>query len=83
MIFRLWRKIMSTSPSSSGLGHRPFTAATRVRLPLGTKIKKVTPKGVAFFRFRSQPGPRCGTPGAAFAKGEVAQGRNNVDDPTE
>jgi hypothetical protein len=24
------------SPSSSGLGHRPFTAATRVRLPLGT-----------------------------------------------
>ena len=22
-------------PSSSGLGHRPFTAATRVRIPLG------------------------------------------------
>ena len=25
-----------TSPSSRGLGHRPFTAATRVRIPLGT-----------------------------------------------
>ena len=24
------------SPSSSGLGHRPFTAKARVRLPLGT-----------------------------------------------
>jgi hypothetical protein len=24
------------SPSSSGLGHRPFTAVTRVRVPLGT-----------------------------------------------
>jgi hypothetical protein len=27
-----------TSPSSRGLGHRPFTAATRVRIPLGTPI---------------------------------------------
>jgi hypothetical protein len=27
------------SRSSSGLGHRPFTAATRVRLPYGTPLK--------------------------------------------
>jgi hypothetical protein len=25
------------SPSSRGLGHRPFTAVTRVRIPLGTQ----------------------------------------------
>src|SRR5207253_537446 len=31
------------SRSSSGLGHRPFTAATRVRLPYGTpKYLRVT-----------------------------------------
>ena len=38
-----------TSPSSRGLGHRPFTAVTRVRIPLGarttsstsSKVKKV------------------------------------------
>ena len=31
------RKICSTtSPSSRGLGHRPFTAITRVRISLGT-----------------------------------------------
>ena len=28
--------LAQTSPSSRGLGHRPFTAATRVRIPLGT-----------------------------------------------
>ena len=27
------------SPSSRGLGHRPFTAVTGVRLPLGTPYK--------------------------------------------
>ncbi len=26
-----------TPPSSSGLGHRPFTAAARVRIPLGVR----------------------------------------------
>src|SRR5438552_419594 len=31
----------STSPSSRGLGHRPFTAATRVRIPLGTPTASV------------------------------------------
>src|SRR5438128_10056159 len=29
-----------TSPSSRGLGHRPFTAATRVRIPLGTPTNR-------------------------------------------
>src|SRR5690606_8098046 len=29
------RVLRSKSPSSSGLGHRPFKAATRVRIPLG------------------------------------------------
>ena len=30
------RIVHSKSPSSRGLGHRPFKAATRVRIPLGT-----------------------------------------------
>src|SRR6516165_8442368 len=29
----------ASSPSSRGLGHRPFTAATGVRIPLGTPTK--------------------------------------------
>src|SRR5580693_558891 len=29
------------SPSSRGLGHRPFTAVTGVRIPLGTPIRLV------------------------------------------
>src|SRR4051812_37992688 len=32
------------SRSSSGLGHRPFTAATRVRLPYGTPLLFQSPK---------------------------------------
>ena len=31
------------SPSSRGPGHRPFTAATGVRLPLGTHLLKIIP----------------------------------------
>ena len=31
----------SASPSSRGLGHRPFTAVTRVRIPLGTPFKSI------------------------------------------
>ena len=38
------------SPSSSGLGHRPFTAVTRVRIPSGTPIKSITYK---FFRSKT------------------------------
>ncbi len=30
------------SPSSRGLGHCPFTAVTRVRLPLGTPFHQIT-----------------------------------------
>ncbi|CDQ11383.1 protein of unknown function [Acidithiobacillus ferrivorans] len=30
---------LSRSPSSSGLGHRPFTAVTGVRTPMGTPNK--------------------------------------------
>ena len=30
------------SPSSRGLGHCPFTAATGVRIPLGTPVSKLT-----------------------------------------
>ena len=32
-------RLPTLSPSSRGLGHRPFTAVTGVRLPLGTPIK--------------------------------------------
>src|SRR6266480_74178 len=31
----------AASPSSRGLGHRPFTAVTGVRIPLGTPIKSM------------------------------------------
>ena len=34
---------MSEPPSSSGLGHRPFTAAARVRIPLGVPLCKLRP----------------------------------------
>jgi hypothetical protein len=32
---------LRTSPSSRGLGHRPFTAVTRVRIPLGARSTAV------------------------------------------
>ena len=40
-----------TSPSSRGLGHRPFTAVTGVRIPLGTPLlqKAALCRSVAFF----------------------------------
>ena len=31
-------RTLQLAPSSSGLGHRPFTPATRVRVPLGSLI---------------------------------------------
>ena len=40
------------TPSSRGLGHRPFTAVTGVRIPLGSPNKKIHPKGW-FFLFAS------------------------------
>ncbi len=33
------KKLQSLSPSSRGLGHRPFTAITRVRISLGTPLR--------------------------------------------
>jgi hypothetical protein len=36
-----WRRLdiwRSLTLSSSGLGHRPFTAVTRVRIPLGSRL---------------------------------------------
>src|SRR5450631_538217 len=43
------------SPSSRGLGHRPFTAITGVRIPVGTPVKtrgyrKVAPFYLAVYR---------------------------------
>ncbi len=35
------RNVLFPSPSSRGLGHRPFTAVTGVRLPLGTPDKSM------------------------------------------
>ena len=36
--------VLPLSPSSSGLGRRPFTALTRVQIPLGTqgKLKEIS-----------------------------------------
>ena len=36
-----YRMVCYLSPSSRGLGLRPFTAATGVRLPLGTPSEKL------------------------------------------
>ena len=36
-LIRLRRPRSSAPPSSSGLGHRPFKAAARVRIPLGAR----------------------------------------------
>jgi hypothetical protein len=43
------------SPSSRGLGHRPFTAVTGVRLPLGTPYKSTAYSNVSGFFM-----PECG-----------------------
>ena len=71
---RLWR--YPPKPlSSSGLGHRPFKAAARVRIPLGApgfpdlpggqKLDSTTSPPVVLFlrrrRFPSVPGPARGT----------------------
>src|SRR5690242_2951467 len=39
------------SPSSRGLGHRPFTAITGVRIPVGTPNTKKTPVHAPAFFF--------------------------------
>src|SRR6185369_14522771 len=41
--------VKTLSPSSRGLGHRPFTAITGVRIPVGTpEMKKATQRGWLF-----------------------------------
>ena len=37
------RNGFAAAPSSSGLGHRPFTPATRVRVPLGSFVTRICP----------------------------------------
>ena len=44
------RSTLHASRSSSGLGHRPFTAATRVRLPYGTPLTQSTSYGGDCFK---------------------------------
>ncbi|SVB17040.1 uncharacterized protein METZ01_LOCUS169894 [marine metagenome] len=46
----LWRIVNFVSPSSRGLGHCPFTAATGVRIPLGTPLKIMAIKLVSYRR---------------------------------
>jgi len=49
---------LSLTLSSSGLGHRPFTAVTRVRIPLGSLLRfnvKIRPSSAIFGRTISQP----------------------------
>ena len=38
----------TTSPSSRGLGHDPFTVATGVRIPVGTPILRAPPSRGGF-----------------------------------
>src|SRR4029077_3732406 len=40
-------------PSSSGLGHRPFKAAARVRIPLGARPDQEAARALAAMRWRS------------------------------
>ena len=67
-------------PSSRGLGHRPFTAVTGVRIPLGTpKRKKRTRKGVFFVSvYRGDEKPRMGS---VSREANVAQGESPSDRP--
>ena len=44
------------SPSSSGLGHRPFKAAARVRIPLGARPDQDAARALTAMRWRSLSG---------------------------
>ena len=54
-------------PSSSGLGHRPFKAAARVRIPLGARPDQEAARALAAMRWRvsraRRPGRAAGAPG--------------------
>ena len=50
MIKKVFYMKLNSAPSSSGLGHRPFTAATRVRISLGSGKQSIIPaRGVSCF----------------------------------
>jgi hypothetical protein len=81
-LLTLWLLVLVRSPSSSGLGHRPFKAAARVRTPLGTQDQMVSDKA----RYRRQPvsvssDPRQGRAWDARAPASAAFGRA-PDQPT-
>ena len=50
----------AASPSSRGLGHRPFTAVTGVRIPLGTPTKSINYAARRKTVSRKCPGKMCG-----------------------
>ena len=52
-------ELIRPHPSSSGPGHRPLTAATRVRIPSGVRSKKPFGNAEGFFVARRE-GPRRG-----------------------
>src|SRR4029079_2080600 len=57
-------KFIAASPSSRGPGHRPFTAVTGVRIPLGTPIPSFS-RGILMTlmeRITIEPGKRSGQP---------------------
>ena len=51
--FTSTNRICSKSPSSRGLGHRPFTAITRVRISVGTPDNRKAAREGGFFVSRS------------------------------
>ena len=66
-------------PSSRGLGHRPFTAVTGVRIPLGTPKQKTPSVRAVFFVsvYRGDEKPRFGF---GEPKGERRAGQERPSD---
>src|SRR6202023_4075656 len=52
-LIRLRRPKPTAPPSSSGLGHRPFKAAARVRIPLGARPDQQAARAPAAMRWKS------------------------------
>ena len=68
----------TTSPSSRGLGHRPFTAVTGVRIPVGTPLIKEPAKGRFFYELCfhvAMRTPRFDEPAAAGSDARSAPRR--------
>ena len=76
-------------PSSSGLGHRPFKAAARVRIPLGARPDQEAARALAAMRWRvsraRRPGRAAGAPGrgppGSAAPWTSSSGRRRRDRP--